>query len=443
PAHCEAPELLDGYSSAAQKHAQGTGGRVLCVLVVNASKAHDAEVVAANSQLVTELCARLDNLRPVPGLDAAYLGSAGAWDVLIIDRCAGLRRLPAGEGVGLARRIGCDVALRLVARGDVEGPWIHTTDADAQLPPSYFDPLDEHPRQQHPRVLGMPGDRRTFSACIYPYWHLPTGASLQDQAIGHYEIYLRHYSLGLWAAGSPWGFPTIGSTLCIHARAYAAVRGMPRRLAGEDFHILAKLAKVGPVAVLEGAAIQLSGRPSTRAPFGTGSGALALGEKLRTGIQPQLPNPAAFVALAHWQKLLRGAVLEHRSVTCLRQDVLAGPHGGVVDRVVEGLGGYSALAKALSDGLRRDVVQTRIHTWFDALKTLRWMHAVRDAGLADVDWDVAVRGLVARCEAPWCAQAPAGSSVDAWRVWLARNEGVRDRPWDRDAGPDVALTEPV
>jgi len=401
------------------------------VLVVNVSKAHSEEVIAANCQLVTDICARLGNLRPVPGLDGAYLASAGTWDVLLVDRCAEPGRLPAGQGVGLARRIGCDLALRLMARGDVLGPWIHTTDADAQLPVNYFESLGEHPGQQ-PRVLGIPGDQRSLSAYIYPYWHLPTGEPLQDQAIGHYEMYLRHYSLGLWAAGSAWGFPTIGSTLCIHARAYAAVRGMPKRLAGEDFHILAKLAKVGPVAVLEGAPIQLSGRPSTRAPFGTGSGSLVLREQLRQGGRPQLPNPEAFVALAHWHQQLNGALLEHRSVNRLRQGVQAGPHGGLVDRAVEMLGSYDALAKALSGGLSRDVIQTRIHTWFDALKTLRWMHAVRDMGLADVDWERALRGLVANVGKQWCSQPPsAGSCMGRWRVWLARNEGVRESPWAR------------
>src|SRR5690606_30938313 len=51
------------------------------------------------------------------------------------------RLLPPGQGVGLARKIGCDVAAALIANGQVQDEMIRTTDADVEVPKNYFDPL--------------------------------------------------------------------------------------------------------------------------------------------------------------------------------------------------------------------------------------------------------------------------------------------------------------
>jgi hypothetical protein len=46
----------------------------------------------------------------------------------LVERSQGL---PHKEGVGLARKIGCDIALSLYERGTLKSRWLHTTDADA------------------------------------------------------------------------------------------------------------------------------------------------------------------------------------------------------------------------------------------------------------------------------------------------------------------------
>ena len=68
-----------------------------------------------------------------------------------------------------------------------------------------------------------------------------------DQATVMYEISLRYYVLGLAAARSSYAYQSIGSTLCVDAPAYLSVRGFPKRAVGEDFYLLDKLAKVGPL----------------------------------------------------------------------------------------------------------------------------------------------------------------------------------------------------
>src|SRR6185295_2791724 len=101
--------------------------------------------------------------------------------------------------------------------------------------------------------------------------HEATGDAALDGAHALYEVRLRYDVLGLASAGSPWAMHAIGSTLAVGVEAYAAVRGFPRRMAGEDFHLLAKLAKIGRVVRAGGEPIRLRSRSSDRVPFGTGA----------------------------------------------------------------------------------------------------------------------------------------------------------------------------
>ena len=86
-----------------------------------------------------------------------------------------------------------------------------------------------------------------------------------------YEISLYYYVNRLKHANSPYAFHTVGSTIAVNAKDYALVRGTPKRLAGEDFYLLNKLAKTGLVLSSSSAPIELDARVSHRTPFGTGS----------------------------------------------------------------------------------------------------------------------------------------------------------------------------
>ena len=159
----------------------------------------------------------------------------------------------ADEGVGLARKIGCDIALSLWRQGAIGSRFIHTTDADTEIPPDYF-----------ARASAI-----TESLLLYPFTHrLEPGF---EQAMQLYEVSLHYYVRGLAWAGSPWAMHTLGSCIAVDAETYAAVRGFPRRDAAEDFYFIAKVAKIAKVKQLGGRPLQLAGRPSDRVPFGTGA----------------------------------------------------------------------------------------------------------------------------------------------------------------------------
>ncbi len=178
----------------------------------------------------------------------------GSPDMLLVDRSTPGHTIDKRQGVGLASKIGSDIALALIHAGIIRHPVIFGTDADARLPARYFDtPVPDR-----------------CAAVVFPYTHLPEPGLEIPTLL--YEISLLYYAGGLRHAGSPYGFTTLGSATAIHAQHYARVRGFPRRAAGEDFYMLNKLAKTGTIHAAGGEPIVLSGRLSDRVPFGTGPG---------------------------------------------------------------------------------------------------------------------------------------------------------------------------
>src|SRR6202022_2192121 len=160
------------------------------------------------------------------------------------------------QGVGLARKVGNDVALALAAGDRLSSGWLHNTDADTLLPRDYFD-----------QMTGVP---EKAAAAIYFFEHRFEKDPGLAEAARLYEISLRYYVLGLAWAESPYAYQSMGSCVVISRDAYAAVRGFPRKNAAEDFYVLNKLAKVGSIFRLAGSPVLLEGRPSDRVPFGTG-----------------------------------------------------------------------------------------------------------------------------------------------------------------------------
>ena len=225
----------------------------LIILVINASTNDDPLTNRLISDIETEsetLCSN-GPLTCVTSHDRRTL--------LLVDRCS--NPIPEKQGVGLARKIGADIALSLINNRQVLEPWIFNTDADVRLPASYFAAVAG--KQINATV-------RCPAARLYPFTHRPAAGIVE--ACNLYEISLYYYVCGLRYAASHYAFTTVGSTIAIHAEHYAKVRGFPRRPAGEDFYLLNKLAKTGTIDQLTGPLIEISGRLSERVPFGTGVG---------------------------------------------------------------------------------------------------------------------------------------------------------------------------
>ena len=337
----------------------------LVIVVVNGRVDGDIRVHDANEKLAQQL-QDIGSLAKEPIAEGSFQNLG----LVLVDRYSDGLRLPADQGVGLARKLAADLALAWIADGSIDGPWIRSTDADVSVPPSYW----EAPRK-------AAGDR---SAVIYPFAHVPEGDALQRQALANYEAYLRYYVHGLKQAGSPYAFHTIGSLICFHHEAYAQVRGMPKRQAGEDFYLLNKLAKVGRVETLTGEPIRLSGRTSDRVPFGTGLAVAQIRDQLAKGLPYEVYDPRIFTALKHWLDALTVAA-ETGSTDRFHQALaqVSSPLGPPLRQAVERLN-YRQPVEAALAAVQGDVLGKRLHDWHDAFRTLKMVHALRDEGLGTV-----------------------------------------------------------
>ena len=338
-------------------------GRTLVILVLNRPDT-DPET-QANAPLREALRGRFK--ASAPGSESRIGRLNDHCDLYVHDLESSAGPVPAAQGVGLARKIGCDTALRWMHEGAISGDWICSTDADAALPPDYFARL---------------GRCNTTTAAVFPFQHIPGPDLACNQATALYELRLHHYVLGLEYAASPYAHHSLGSCLAVRPEAYAQVRGFPRRAGGEDFYLLNKLSKLGPVARLGGQGIQLQSRYSRRVPFGTGPAV----DKIAGAAQPaQLPlfyHPACFAALravlaavpVYWQAAntdLQDLLLERTM-----EPELARACSTALDR----MGMQDALAHCRRQGKSSEQFLRQFHQWFDAFRSLKFIHALRDTG---------------------------------------------------------------
>jgi hypothetical protein len=371
PASGEGPELAHALSSVPE----GPLGPVLTIVVVNATPDAPTSVHEVNAQTLADFARRGDDSRVLA--PNARLHAHGRGSLLVLDRATHEHRLPVGQGVGLARKVGTDLALALVLSDRVASSWIHVSDADVVFPGDYFHQV-------------VDGEDAGLSARVYRFRHLPDGAPRSYDAALQYEATLRYYVLGLRFAGSPYAHHSIGSTLAVDAGAYAQVRGFPRRMAAEDFYLLNKLAKVGRVAPLSGAPLGLSSRASQRVPFGTGAAiARMLDERVseRTTYHPEL-----FHHLRVWLATLEGAIAQRAAneksgcnlVDSVREhsetDSAVDPE--TLLAALERTGVLAAANDALAAPVR--AVRRQVHEAFDGFRTLKLLHALRDSGLPDL-----------------------------------------------------------
>jgi hypothetical protein len=359
----------------------GPRGEILIIVVVNESVSSPAWVRDANRASLAALHGGTTGATGPGGPMLSKKHPRG--DLLVIDRTQTGLAMPEGQGVGLARKIGADVALAVWAAGGLAAPWIHCSDADAAFPSDYFSrPLT---------TGGEPGQGDGPAACVYDFTHSTEPDPAVARAALRYEIFLRYYVLGLRSAGSPYAFHTIGSTLALSPLAYARARGFPRRKAAEDFHLLAKLAKLGPVRPLRGKPILLSGRVSERVPFGTGAGIAKEVGRIEAGEFYPAYDPAVFVWLGVWLRTLNAlgeaATASEPLRDCLFDHAAAVPEvdPALLHELLDDLG----CVRSAEDGRGRGT--RRLHEGFDALRTLRFIHTLRDRHLPSIPLEVAVR----------------------------------------------------
>lgn len=281
---------------------------------------------------------------------------------------------PKQAGVGLARKIGMDLALDAFAAIDFDG-LIVCLDGDCQVSNNYLQCLIE--------LAQTP-----LKGLAIHFEHPLEGLSETDQEyIIKYETWLRYYSQALEWAGLPWHHHTVGSSMACRASTYAQIGGMNRRKAGEDFYFLHKLMPQGNFVSTANATVYPQARISERVPFGTGRAMLEM--KIGNKDFLNLYNPLIF-------KILKDIISnENLSAEKLVENAYW------LDFMKEHLkieSSYQALLKRVNTSN----FPSQFLLWFDGFKVLKFVHHLQST-IPDLPAKEALEDLLGICDDPLLA----------------------------------------
>ncbi|MFK8018062.1 MAG: hypothetical protein AB8G17_21780 [Gammaproteobacteria bacterium] len=363
PAYAEDADFIDPF----WQHA--TDRSVLLIIVVNAPDRAPAEALRHTEALLrTDWSQRARRC----GTDSgdAWLDADARRGLWLIDQLGAAQTRSAPSGVGHARKLGMDLALRAICEARVRGSWIWCCDADGQWPPNYFD-------------LDVAAD---LSAVTFAFEHTGPLASAPAQRV--YDLRLRDYPVQLAKAGSRYAFQALGSAMAVSANHYAQVRGCPKRAAGEDFHLLAKLAKVGAMKHRADITVRLRARLSTRVPFGTGPGVARLAGHDDPWDAPFFYSDQSLTVLRRLldclEDVARIPLSRERFRDHLNHRVCGANAAYAIDELIDVNEWREAVQRAVDASPLNPRRQQHLEVWFDALRTLRLLHHLRDAGMASV-----------------------------------------------------------
>jgi len=277
----------------------------------------------------------------------------------VIDASTSGYELPPEHGVGLARKIGLDWGLRVLAQREDNSGGLICLDADCEVSQNYLSEWSNF-FESYPHSAGVMYSEHPFDDSL-----------LLGQCMLAYEIYLRTYELGLHYARSPYAFLPIGSTIGVSPTLYVSAGGMNTRIAGEDFYFLQQLARVHEIRRLCNATVFPSSRISNRVPFGTGA-------KLQQYIsQPEkryLTYPIeGFDILRKWILCLDNPE-ENPEYMLLHAEQI---HPELAHFLVSNYW-LQKTKKIFQQNQNKFLLKYHLHGWFDGLKTLKLLHHLRD-----------------------------------------------------------------
>lgn len=359
PCYDESPALLDNFAELASDQL------TLIILVLNRPESCQDDTI--NSHLrdaIAHLAIAIED--PSNATNIHRLSNSVELYCHDLERRSG--PTPDSQGVGLARKVGCDIAMRWQNQSAISGHWICSTDADAVLPADYFSQLEQCDK--------------TSQVAIFPFVHAPGESDEVNRATALYELRLHHYVLGLLYAKSPYAHHTLGSCVAVKRDQYAQVRGYPKRSGGEDFYLLNKLAKISPINTLSGECIALQSRPSQRVPFGTGPATqqiIAQGNGDKTSVFYHPQSYEALRAVLAVIDDLRNYSLENLP-SLLENQGIPTVLCQATDSALKAMGLETAIAHCQKQGRSSEQFRRQFDQWFDGFRTLKFVHAIRAQG---------------------------------------------------------------
>jgi hypothetical protein len=287
-------------------------------------------------------------------------------NISFIDACsAGKEMDDKNGGVGLARKIGMDLALTKFDYLSINKNIIICTDADCIVDSDYLSEISQE------------FNRNNFEAAVVNFAHDISGRDEETKAIICYEIFLRYYVLGLKFANTDYAFHTIGSTMLCTPQAYVKVEGMNKRKAAEDFYFLEKLAKVYPIGEIKSTFVHPSKRGSWRVPFGTGRSVDRYLSNTRD--EYLLYNPRSFIVLKTWLEVFHDILISDQSALIrISKNIHPALSEFLTSQDFENF-----INKVLLKNNNTAEIEKQKHFWFDAFRTLKLIHYLREATYPD------------------------------------------------------------
>ena len=356
---------------------------VICVVNNRRNPLTDAISIEDNQETLHLLRMLIKGSLP----DARFMGGINGKDLRIaldsglriacIDASSRGCELPdRAGGVGMARKIGMDAAVRLLSRETVGLKLILCLDADTEVDPNYL-----------PAVRAFFEDQRAKAAVVLFTHRMPSDPN-DCAAICCYEIFLRYYVLGLHYARSPYAFHAVGSTIVCTIDGYVSVRGMTIRDAAEDFYFLNKLAKIDAIRDIITTRVYPSARLSSRVPFGTGRRIIRyLGGQRDEYL---LYAPEIFHLLFLWLN----DVNENSDCDGYEIESRARDIHPLITSFLRRVHFAETWQRVRKNCRSSDQLKRQFMTWFDAFKTLKFINHLTKEGITPVDMFAASKRLL-------------------------------------------------
>ena len=335
PAYAELEYIGQTLDSLSQCEVDSFDNTLVAVVVNNELNAH-SNIIDNNQQTLSNLKKRKD-----------------PFSLAVIDASSDGMSIPKKHaGVGMARKIGMDLALEFAYPHSL----LFSLDADSLVAITYFREIQYHFNSTH------------SVAAVVEFSHSKNENSDLEIAIRQYETFLKNTSTNLVDAGSPYGYVSMGSTIICRAEAYASIGGMPRRKATEDFYFLQAFAKFRSIDKIESVLVYPSSRESERVYLGTGfrMSKAKNGEGLD---ELAYPNEA-FQTLKVWLSIaMDGYTEEVNQIMVKVQKFSPVLHNYLMEENIENI--WNPLRESSPTEIH---FQKQFHRWFDALKTHRLLN---------------------------------------------------------------------
>jgi hypothetical protein len=371
PAICEFENIKRVLLSLAQND-KSYLKKTLIIFVINNSNSSEPEVKVDNKKSIIFLKEIIN--RSSIDKDAGIIFNSDM-RIGLIDAATEGNEFDDNEGaVGLARKVGMDMALKVFNYSSSEKKIIISLDSDCVIEKSYLDEI----------ISSF--TKYNFSAATVDFEHNLSEAGTNKLGIISYEIFLRHYVAGLLFAHSPYGFHTIGSTIVCDHEAYIKVGGMNTKKAAEDFYFLQKLAKHYKINRVSSTRVIPSARESWRVPFGTGRSITDFTFNKKNIL---LYDADVYVILNKWLELLHSD-LSLNSRLILSEAKKIHPE---LFNYLEIRGFKKVWEKILENSKSVKQLDYQRNNWFDAFETLKLIHHLRDTSFPMMDIESGVEKL--------------------------------------------------